>query len=85
MFAGSGTTDERKLELPVVMAASVDPHWLDERKSAVPREALEAWRKAGHVVTQSEEIWRIDFEDGRQVLLPVEQVEIDYAAEKSVL
>ncbi len=83
-LSGPGPDDDENVELPLVVAASIDPRWLQRHESAVPDEALDAWRKAGHVVTQREEIWRIDLNDGRQVLLPVEQVEIDYATDKNV-
>ncbi len=74
----------QRVELPVRVATGVDPEWLLNRTSAVPSEAVDAWRRAGNIVTQSEEIWQIDLDDGHQVLVPVEQVEIDYAPDKNL-
>jgi hypothetical protein len=83
-FSGETPDDDQKIELPLVFATHVDPQWFMRQESAVPGEVLDAWHKAGHVVTRRQEVWPVDLGDGRQMLLPVEQVEVDYAADRTV-
>jgi hypothetical protein len=88
-FAGATPDDDQNIELPLVFATHIDPQWFDAQwpdgqESAVPVEVLDAWRKAGHVVTQRQQLWPIHLDDGRQMLLPVEEVEVDYATDRAV-
>jgi hypothetical protein len=83
-LAGQSPADDQNVEIPLMRAAGIDPEWLERQESAIPGEVLDAWHKAGHVVTRHEELWPIDLGDGRQMLLPVEQVEVDYASDRSI-
>ena len=72
-----GVSEE--VDLPVTEAEELDAEWLAAQQSAMPPEMLEALEKAGHRVTQRSQVWPIRLQDGRRLLVPVEQFEVQVA------
>jgi hypothetical protein len=66
----------RDIELPVRDMASLDPNWGADDQSAISAEVLRALEQSGHVVTREQELWPIELKDGRRLVVPVEQVEV---------
>lgn len=67
------------IELPVVEAEEFNAQWLAEQPSAVPPQLLEKLEQLGHRVTQNSQLWPIRLHDGRELLVPVEQLEVQFA------
>jgi hypothetical protein len=70
----NGSADE--LELPVVEGAAFDPELLRNRPAAVPAEVERALERMGHRVQQRRELVPLRLEDGRRLIVPVDQVEV---------
>jgi hypothetical protein len=67
-----------QIELPAVAADRIDPAWLGAQRSAIPDELRRAIEQAGHRVQRRAELWPIELEDGRRLVVPVEQVDVHY-------
>jgi hypothetical protein len=65
-------------DLPAVERENVDEQWLRSLPRAIPDNVVEALHRTGHQVQQRRELVPIPLDDGRQVVVPVDQVEVDY-------
>jgi len=66
----------RDIELPVRDMASLDPNWGADDQPAISAEVVRALEQSGHVVKRVQELWPIELDDGRRLVVPVEQVEV---------
>jgi hypothetical protein len=64
--------------LPAVERDSVDQQWLQSLPSAVPDDLLEALSRSGNRVEQHRELIPMPLEDGRQLVVPVDHVDVHY-------
>jgi hypothetical protein len=76
---GTGGNHE-DIEVPFVEATSVDPEWLQQQSSAVPAAVRQALEQAGLEIRQQRRLWPITLNDGRRLIVPVEQVEVQDVA-----
>jgi len=67
------------IQLPAIEQDRVDDTWLGNLPQAVPPEMLRALQRTGHRVEQSRQLYPVPLEDGRRVVVPVDQVEIHNA------
>ena len=70
----NGSADE--IELPVVEGEAFDPAYLRDRPAAIPRDVEQALERMGHRVRQRRELVPLRLEDGRRLIVPVDQVEV---------
>jgi len=70
--------DADTVRLPVVERERLDDGWLQRVPSAVPEHVREALERTGHRVYLRRELVPMQTEDGRQLVVPVDQVEIRY-------
>jgi hypothetical protein len=70
--------EPRTIEVPAVPREEVDPAWLKSAPAAVPPEVLQAFQRTGHQVQQHRELLPVSAQDGRQLFVPVDQVEVHY-------
>ena len=73
--AGEGET----LWLPAVEARQFDEAWLENLPQAVPADTLNALRRAGHRVRHRRELVPFTLDDGRRLLVPVDELDVHYA------
>jgi hypothetical protein len=71
----TGKTVE-SLPLPARVADHLDPQWLDSFPPAMPQEVIRALKASGHEVQQQRELVPLPLQDGRRLLVPVDQVEV---------
>jgi len=64
------------IELPVVEGKTLDENWLRGQPSALPTGLLEALERSGHRVLQRRELVPLNMQDGRRLVIPVDQVEV---------
>jgi hypothetical protein len=64
------------IELPVAVASSDDPQWLDELDSDAPSGLFDQLKAAGLEVVRRQRLFPVNLSDGRQLVVPVEQVDI---------
>ena len=67
----------RSFELPAKTSDQVDEAGLYNLPSAVSPELLKELKKQGHNVRQHRELVPLELQDGRWLVVPVDQVEID--------
>ena len=69
--------------LPAVERDNLDPQWLQSLPPAIPENVLQAFHRTGHQVQQHREFVPIPLNDGRQLVVPVDQVEVKYVPNQS--
>ncbi|HVU89295.1 MAG TPA: hypothetical protein VHD36_18355 [Pirellulales bacterium] len=69
-----GTNGAREVELPIE-TTSADDAWLTNRQPIVPRELRQALERMGHRVDERRQFLPVQLDDGRQLVVPVDQVE----------
>jgi hypothetical protein len=71
------------VRLPAIERDNIDPRWLGSLPPAMPEEVLRAFNRTGHQVEQHRELVPVSLQDGRQFVVPVDQVEIHYAGNRT--
>ncbi len=69
---------EQLVHLPVTERAAIDEDWLETLPEAIPADILRALERTGHRVERQRQLLPVPLEDGRQLVVPVDQVEIRY-------
>jgi hypothetical protein len=69
-----GAHGMREVDLPVE-DTSADDAWLSYRQPVVPRELRQALERMGHRVNERRQFLPVQLDDGRQMVVPVDQVE----------
>lgn len=64
------------IRLPAVERKRIDDDWLRSLPSPLPSDVLKALERTGHAVQQSRELLPVPLEDGRRLIVPVDQVEV---------
>jgi hypothetical protein len=64
--------------LPARVADHLDPSWLESLPSAVPEDVIIALRESGREVRQQRQLIPLPLQDGRRLVVPVDQVEVRY-------
>jgi hypothetical protein len=75
---GSPALAGSPVRLPAVERDNIDPQWLGNLPPAMPEEVMRAFNRSGHQVEQHRELVPVALQDGRQLVMPVDQVEIHY-------
>jgi hypothetical protein len=73
---GGSQETPSNIELPVFEAGNLDPFWLENRPSPMPADVVRELEQLGHQVKQQRRMMRVNLEDGRQMIVPVDQVEV---------
>jgi len=66
------------IQLPACQRDSIDEAWLNSFPQAMPEKVQQALRRTGHQVRQSRQLLPLRMKDGRQLVLPVDQVDVHY-------
>ncbi|MFW5693118.1 MAG: hypothetical protein ACOCWL_02780 [Thermoguttaceae bacterium] len=72
------------IDLPACDRKHLDSRWPETLPSALPPEVLEALQRSGYRVRQHRELMPIEMQDGRRLVVPVEQVELEYVGQPSL-
>jgi hypothetical protein len=75
--------DGSPVELPVYEASYGTEKMLSADGTSVPPEVIRALRSRGHEVKQQRRLWPIDLGDGRQIIVPVDQVDVQYVGDRA--
>jgi hypothetical protein len=62
---------------------NIDPRWAQAAPSPIPDNVLQALKRTGHRVDGHRELMRVALPDGRNLLVPVDQVEVRYVGGQS--
>jgi hypothetical protein len=66
------------LSIPAVERDNIDPQWLRRVPPAMPDDVMRAFVRAGHQIEQHRELVPVPLKDGRQLVVPVDQVDVHY-------
>ena len=69
---------KRSIQLPAVAQNSIDQTRLRETPFAIPPELVQTFQKAGHNVRQSRRLVPFQMKDGRRLVVPVDQLDVQY-------
>lgn len=68
-----------QIDVPVRSSAKLDASWLGTDSSALPSETVRELERTGFKVKESgQSVWPIQLGDGRRLMVPVEEVEVQY-------
>jgi hypothetical protein len=77
------TADGSPVQLPVYEASYGTGRMLNSNESSVPPEVIHALRSRGHEVKQQRRFWPVDLGDGRQIIVPVDQLDVQYVGDRA--
>ncbi len=85
-LAANGPQGQRPqtFHLPACEQQRLNRHWLGSLPSALPCDVLESLERAGYRVRQHHELVPIDMHDGRRLVVPVEEIEVEYVGRPSL-
>ncbi|MEN6405536.1 MAG: hypothetical protein ABFC77_03595 [Thermoguttaceae bacterium] len=69
--------------VPAVERANVDARWLESLPPAMPDDVMQAFHRAGHQVEQHRELMPVPLQDGRRLVVPVDQVDVHYVGNET--
>jgi len=79
-----GKNGEREVELPVVEEEGTpNDAWLTNAGPVVPRELRQAFERLGHRVDERRQLLPVQLNDGRQLIVPVDDVEFTPVSARS--
>jgi hypothetical protein len=67
----------RAINLPAQERERVDEQW-QKTPAAIPSDVMQALARTGHQVKQQRELVPVSLQDGRQMVMPVDQVDVHY-------
>jgi hypothetical protein len=70
--------DARAIQLPAVERPSIDPAWVQSLPPTVRPELLRSLQQMGYEVRQRRGLLPLEMNDGRQLVVPVDRVEVQY-------
>jgi hypothetical protein len=77
----SATSDGRPhtlVNVPAVERDHFDGQWLRNLPPAIPDDVMQALTRTGHQVQQRRELVPVPMQDGRQLVMPVDHVDVNY-------
>jgi hypothetical protein len=66
------------IHLPAVERDNIDPEWVRSVPSAIPDNVMRALSRTGHQVEQHRDLFPVPLDDGRQLVVPVDRVNVHY-------
>jgi hypothetical protein len=66
------------MNVPAIERNNVDEQWLRSMPAAIPDDVLRALARTGHQVQQRREVLPVPLNDGRHLMVPVDQVDVHY-------
>lgn len=70
--------EERSIRLPAMQRDRIDQDWLNSIPASIPPEVLRALKNTGHEVRQSRQLVPVEMRDGRRLVVPLDQVDLEY-------
>jgi hypothetical protein len=70
------------IRLPAIERESIDEAWLESLPQAMPPDVLRALENSGHRVRQDRRLMPLTMNDGRRLVVPVDQIELHYVGNR---
>jgi hypothetical protein len=79
---GSTNPDET-VQLPAQERDRIDEHWLQNMPSLIPENVVQALKRSGYKIQTQRELLPMPLKDGRRLVVPVDQVELNYVGDQT--
>lgn len=76
--SGADGPDGSTIRLPAVERNDVNQEWLQSLPSAIPDDVRQAFNRTGHQIEQHRQLVPMPLDDGRRLVVPVDQVDVRY-------
>jgi hypothetical protein len=73
----------RSIELPAVERQGIDEAWLQSLPPALPPDVIRALERTGYQLRQHRALVPLEMKDGRQLVVPIDQVEVHYVGNQA--
>ena len=73
-----GQHPRASIDVPAIERDNVDEKWVRSVPPAIPANVLQALARTGHQIEQQREFVRVPLKDGRQLVVPVDRVNVRY-------
>ncbi len=80
--AGSQGSGE-SIRLPAVERDHIDQQWLESLPSPIPQSVVQALERSGYQVQTGQELMPMPLKDGRQLVVPVDKVQLQYVGNRT--
>jgi hypothetical protein len=77
-------SEESAIHLPARERDQLDHRWLTNLPPAMPEDVCDELERTGHHVEQRRVLHPVEMEDGRRVVVPVDQVDVHYVGNPSL-
>lgn len=79
----SPSKERSPLRVPAVERDDVDTQWVRSVPSAMPDNVAQAFQRTGHQIEQQRELVPVQLQDGRDLVVPVDNVKVHYVGNES--
>jgi hypothetical protein len=76
--SGQGAAPRPLMSVPAIERDNIDEQWLRSVPPAIPDDVLRALARSGYRIQQRRELMPVPMNDGRRLVVPVDQVELHY-------
>ena len=76
--------ETEQFDVPVAAGPGIDAQWLWNQPPALPRDLVRELERRGHRVRQDRQLIPFELEDGRQVVVPVDQVDVRFMGQRVI-
>ena len=80
---GGSEDQQQPIEVPVYDLKQIGPDWLSSDHPALRESVIEALKRRGRIVESQVELLPLPLDEGRQIMLPVEQIQITPVSRRS--
>jgi hypothetical protein len=70
------------IELPVYDASEINPNWFESQPRMIPAHVRDALERQGYRVDERRRVYPVATSDGRKVLMPVEEADVTFTADR---
>jgi hypothetical protein len=72
------TADNQPLRLPALPRERLDDDFFKIVPSPIPDDVRQAFERTGHAVRVNRQLVPVRLDDGRQLIIPIDQVDVQY-------
>jgi hypothetical protein len=77
------TGNNEPLQLPAIQRDRLDENFLKNVPNPLPDEVLQALKQSGHTVRLHRELVPVPLKDGRRLVFPIDQIEVEAIDEQA--
>ena len=78
----ANTDSLAQIEIPLLDASQLGPEWWQKQPSTIPEPVKRAFERLGHEVRESRQFYPVQLEDGREAIVPVDEIQVRYVGRR---